>query len=85
MADFGFWLLGNGEYLSLSQASVRAEEFEAFHARKSQEPALVCSSLNRDRMIPGSTAPERVPSLEVGQMAAELDTLAVQCEEDHLA
>jgi len=36
----------------------------------------ICCSLNRERTTPGSIAPERVPTLEVGQMAADLDALA---------
>ncbi len=50
-----------------------------------QEPVLACGSLTRERTTPRSTAPERVPIWEVGQMAADLDPLAVQCGEDHLA
>jgi len=57
----------------------------ALESTADQEPALACCSLNSERTTPRSTAPECVPSLEVSQMAADLDTLAVQCGEDHLA
>ena len=36
----------------------------------------ICFPLNGEGTTPGSIAPERVPILEVGRMAADLDTLA---------